>query len=790
MADHLRLPEPRSLDSRRRRGGAQDETRVPPNPLSHGNRLTRELAAALSATPRVVVEGVDPRSVFKIRASSRLRDAQLRPRGLVFLGDTQDWTYFVVPDDTDATKVQADLANYKGESGRPVLAEFFGTIGEIAAYGPEDRRGPGVPEQLAAVEGELIVDIVLWPSKDALEARARLDDVDRVLQQFQGTRLTSDDRPLTTMVRARLSSDGVDAMLQLMVVERVRTPLTPFLEPSDWITATLESLEIPEPIEVAVGVIDDGVQSGHALLAGLVTGEVAIPDSRPWATPGSHGTMVAGLAAYGDFELALRDGSTLPQPARLVVARVLEPHPIFTDRTWFPTDLPEHLASERAIRALSERGVRVINMSIADPDAYSGPHVGLWTETIDQLVRELDIVVVISAGNRQFAADGAMGDGGHVHTGYPTYALDAEARIAEPAVAVNAVTVGSIARSGASALPGGRSNPQDIAVAGAEQLSPFSRTGPGVNGTHQQGAIKPEFVHYGGNVVWTEFGTVNDRDPGTAAVSLAAAEGRLFGVGSGTSFAAPRVSRIAAGILERYPKASANLVRALLGISARIPAEAETQFTDLAERHRAFGYGLPNAESSRDSGGARVVMFHEGTIPVDTATIHPIPFPVEFVTGKADRTITISLAYDPPVRRQRREYIAGHLSLDFYRSVSADEVETFMRKQENETKTDLPKDRRRVAKNLVPGAQLCDGSTLQVRRWHAPAANSLLPDDTDTYYLVIKHYSEDWAKGLADAYEIQRYALAVELEDRTRTEIDLYNLVRQQITQIARLRVT
>lgn len=169
--------------------------------------------------------------------------------------------------------------------------------------------------------------------------------------------------------------------------------------------------------------------------------------------------------------------------------------------------------------------------------------------------------------------------------------------------------------------------------------------------------------------------------------------------------------------------------------------------------------------------------------------IHPIPVPIAFATGKADRVISVALAHDPPVRRQRREYTAAHLVLDFYRAMTLEEVEEVVRKQPSDVKVDLPSDRRRVIEKLGPGARTCGASTIQVRRWRAPSANSLLPDDSDTYYLVVKHFSERWAGWLAEQYERQRYALAVQLEDQTRVDVDLYAIIEAQVREQARLRL-
>lgn len=486
MPEHLSLPEPRHLDSRRSSGGGSNQDQNRPERGSHGRRLNRELGAALSATPRVIVEGVDPRTVFKVKANTRL---DIEPRGLQFLGDTADWSYFVVPVDENATKFREDLNEYQAGTGPGSLEKFFGNIETIERYGSGDRRDSGLP--IIESTDAITVDVLLWPSGNQTEADRRLKDVEVVVDATRGEVIASDRRPLSTMVRARVSGEGLDALVELMVVELVRLPVVPFLEPSDWINATVGDLSVGDPLDVLVGVIDDGVQPRHPLLANLVKYQNGVPENFQWRDPGVHGSMVAGLAAYGDIEQALQEHLPLPSPALLAISRVLEPDPNDTEATRFPSDIPEHRVIEDAVRQLHDRGVRIINLSIAARDAYSGPHVSIWTETLDRLARELDILIVAAAGNRPIAQSGEVENGVNARDQYPTYALNPEARIAEPGVAANVVTVGSIARSAASARPGGRSDPRDIAIAQVNELSPFSRTGPGVNGTSQLGRSSP-----------------------------------------------------------------------------------------------------------------------------------------------------------------------------------------------------------------------------------------------------------------------------------------------------------
>ncbi|MPY92711.1 MAG: S8 family serine peptidase [Acidimicrobiia bacterium] len=786
MAEHLELPEPVALPDRRS-GNAFGSTERR-DPVSHGGALRDGLDQALAAPVRRVVDGVDPRRVFKIRSSTRLADAELRARDLQLLGDTDGWTYFVVPDEASATELYRAIGAYAddgvGDASAP-LASFFERIDRIEPYGPDDRTTASLDAARTSRPWPLLVDIVVWPSPDQAEATRRVSDVQRALEQYGAALQGSDTRPQSTVVRTSCGEAALEAVLSLMVVEKVRLPLAPLLEPSSWLMAQAGDLVSHPPIDVSVGVLDDGVAFGHPLLSGVVVASYEFPENHAWEAIGPHGTMVAGLAAYGGFEEALAvGGGELPRPVRLVVARVLEPdgsgNPLSTH---LPSGQPDHEVVETAIRYLHiEHGVRIFNLSITDRFPYSGPHASVLTETIDRLARELDLVVVVAAGNRPFTLDGTTSDGAHTLDDYPSYLHDDEARLAEPAAAANVITVGSLGLSDAPVTASGVSYVDRHVVAGRNRPSPFSRTGPGV-----VAQVKPDMAHYGGDLVWT--GTnLNSQDPGASCVSLNIDhQDRLLRVASGTSFAAPRVANLAARVHARYPQASANLVRALLAVATHHPDGALTGMGE-ADLFRTVGSGVPRHDHAVDSFTNRVVMVSDSEISCDTALIHPVPMPEAFARGRADRSISIAMAYDPPVRRQRREYLGGRIKVDLYRNIELAELQVLMSRQDPDDPQALPRDRRRIQNQLRPTGTLALGSTLQVRRWTPKAAASLNPDDGDTYYLVLTHAREAWAERLPEDYTRQRYALAIELWDRERPEVDLYNLVQNQVRVPARVR--
>ncbi|MDP2710355.1 MAG: S8 family peptidase [Solirubrobacteraceae bacterium] len=775
MADHLQLPQPIPLESRR--AGTGFGERPNRNPGRHGKKLDEDLSRAITAMrPSRTIEGVDPAYVFKIRAVGPLAESALRGSDLQWLGDTKDWMYFVLAPGDDPTELRKNLSSYGAAGDQADEApgrSFFDSIEEFLPYDREDRRGPGLPADGDPLGEAIAVDVILWPSASVQAARARVAEVRAVLDQSDASAvLTADERARFTVVRARVDRDTLDDLLDLAVVERIRLPPTPRLEPSTWRNVTIDELPTPRVQQVApIGLIDDDVMEHPLLPADVLASRSAIPAAHAWLAPSDHGTMVAGLCAYGDVEDPLAGASDWLAYGPIHAVRVLEPDPQDQRRTRFPTDEPAYRVIESAIRQLHDtHGVRVFNLSITDDVAYSGPHVSVWSERLDELAHELDIVIVVAAGNQRPDDLPPQTD---VHGAYPGYLLNDAARIAEPAVAANVVTVGSIAHADAPQTFDGTSRPGDRAIAKPRHPSPFTRTGPGT-----ADAIKPDLVERGGNWVLDDTDRLRDPDYGVSIISLVRRDQRFFGVANGTSFAAPRVTRLAAAILHRYPDASANLIRALLGI-ASVPVNGPTSL-DAKDLRRIAGHGQPLVARALDSQGPRVAMTYEGTISANTVVIHPVTIPEEFARGGSWRTITVALAYDPAVRRTRREYLAGRMSFDLVRNMSIEDIKATWIKQPDDKalRLDLPKDARRP--KLEPGAQDSQDSTLQVRTLRR---RRLDPDDGDTYYVVVRHTSSAWTEGGE-----QRYALVVALEDEERVDLDLYATLAARLPVRVRLR--
>lgn len=777
MAEHLLLPNPRPLQSRRSSpagGGSPDRQRG-----RHGAYLRQQLRTARA--PRQLNAGVDPDLVFKIKAGARPDDSSFEGRGLQVLGETVDYTYFVLASDQGASLEQA-IERYvrTGE-----LRSFFNQIDDIEPYGPADRTGPGIADLDGSLRGEHTLDVIIWPSGTYSEAERRTRSVERIVGQSGGRVLLRSVSQRRTYLRVSVSSTGLDDILNTSVVELVRTPPVPFLDFRDWRNLDISQTSRTEVASEVVGILDDSPESAHPLLNGLVVSDESLaPPGYQWQQRGTHGTEVVGRVLFPDLHEELRDALPISAVGSVRVVRILEPDPSRPDRApRFATYAAPHDLVEEAIRHLhGTHGVRIFNLSIGYSEPFNDLHLGPLTETIDDLIRELGIVVVLPTGNAPADLSGRTPSGHHIIDDKPEFFFAPEHRLSEPGPAALAVTVGALALSGAPAELPGRIGWQ--AAADADEAAPFSRTGPGL-GANSRRANKPDVTHYGGNLVVSDTGNIVHNDMGASLISTSTrgSSGQIFATVNGTSYAAPAVARVAADVAYAYPDASGNLVRALLAAgSAQTPPAAS--LPELHRRNRVYGLGLPDVDRATLSDARRVTMTYDGTMPVDTVQIHPMPIPEAFRQGsRRDRVISVALAFDPPVRRQRREYLAGTMKFNVYRDVDPDELAEILQRQDPDDPNDLINDRRRL--NLQPGVNTFTHSTLQLRAW--VGRNSFV-NDNETFLIAVTHKAQTWARDDA-AYQQQSYALAATLEDRELATADLHQILRQQLRLPTRVRL-
>lgn len=797
MADHLTLGPPRATGSRRSGGNPQPVT--PVDRGEHAAELARRLAGLGLPHPGELqtdreggaeVESNESLLVLVFEGDKPISPTPFPGLSMLPLGETTGNALYVLSSAQARAKFAESLGWYGDASDwsdNKTWAKQLDAVSNIRLYGREDRRDSRLDD--LTFQAAEILDVVLWPSS-LINSRLRVKTSQRWIDDVAATVLAGsrrdpanreivrDARPDVAMLRVAADLQLFEALLDHPLVERIRPPLRPRITIADLRGAPLPSAAITATGE-PIGVIDDLVMD-NPYLTGIVRAHAEFSGSAPFGPPSSHGTQVAGIAAYGDLT-ALVDPAAgpLPTPHPIFAARVMDQDPNDSRRARVPG--PAHLQIERAIRWLHAQKVKVAVCSINDDDADTRALPSELTTMIDQLARETGMVIVVSSGNRSSI------DPLHWQDDYPNYLASPEGRIAEPGSAVNAVTVGALARRVDTGKPSHR------AIAHTTGWpSPFTRLGPS-RGRDNSGTAKPEFAAHGGNWAWDHqfdaLGPTNDA--ALSVVTLAAPGGpggRIASAVTGTSYAAPYVAHQVARIATRYPAASGNLLRALTALSARKVQR------DVIDASIVSVYGEPDAGRILESTPHRVVFVYEGEIELNDSAIHSIPVPEAFLGAGLEQKVAVALAFTPPVRRSRRAYVGASMEVDFLRNYPPAELAEVYRRQPTArdiadpdvleaAKHALPKNRNRIS--MDRGSGTLGSNTLILRR----GTSNWLADDSD-FHVVVTQGTDKWAEvDYPLGGRSQPYALAVEIAVRESAQVDLYAAARALMQPRVRLSI-
>ncbi|MFE6735572.1 S8 family serine peptidase [Microbacterium sp. NPDC057650] len=796
MADHLKLTH---LD-------AMNSKRVNSNYDPDAPRPNRGLRAT---TLRGILEGLESSRVFPaLDANGDLVDAEesessvgeivlkftgtqpfdntaFKGLGLVPLAVTDDKRYFALTDQ-DA---RSALVKLIGRYSKPddsldditkTLKDELAKVDGIDLYGRDDRLAPGLrfPEGDELVE----IDISVWPtslerSSDVSRGTARVARIVDLLDMHSERNplvrtLAHDSRdPDRLKVHAVVDSIAIEDLAEHQLVEKLRGPLAVRVTQE-----TLQKLVMPSDVLLpegeAIGIIDDLVVDANPWLHNVIIEQRSFPDDVTLGDHTRHGTEVASVAAWGDVR-DLLDSEFDGQPFPLYVARVAQANERL--ETQVHGDPSAQFAA--ALDWLAEHQVRIVVLALGESYADSGPLTSDLSALIDAKAREYGMVIVTSAGNIE-----------HTHVSdlrrYPDFLVDDTSRVAAPGTAALSVTTTAIAED--DAVDRAR-NPHAIAVAKAGSHAPYARSGP-VRGSRAAGRQKPEFAANGGNwaIDTATENLVTDAAELAVTTLIPPVNGRLFGSATGTSLAAPRVAHELAKIASRYPDASANLLRALLALSGA----RKHRKNDPKPSFLSSTYGVPSGADVLESSGTRVIFTFEGTMATNSHAVLEIPIPELFARGHSAREISIALAFDPPVRRSRKDYIAGNMEFTFVQREDLPAIQAAFAKQP--TRKERDEDPSQVffdpigGRALVPPKTTFLSDTLMRRSFYS--ANGGWDPNDDDYFVVITHEHSRWTRPQKNQYKEQAFAVAVEIRDHDRLDIDLYAEAQARLRDRARTR--
>ena len=689
---------------------------------------------------------------------------------------------------------------------------LFDSLEHIGSVTAEDRLGGRLRKEGFPEKDEYYFDVDLWhpgSQEELPEARKQLD----IIIDGTGARRTDFREVAGTLLLARIygTDETVKSILEYDRVARVDLP--PILpQPEftifDQVHSPSEPFDISEDMPLAC-VVDSGVVSGHPLLRGLIVGYNNIESGEPTEVDQvGHGTHVAGIVAYGDVHSCLQSNQWIPL-VRLLNAKVMrrgqDNQAEFADENRVETQVTK--AIEWGIK---EHGCRIFNLSLGNSDLpfYGGRQLP-WALALDELALKYDVVIVVSAGNVTNPLIPSVNTTEEFQRNILGNLTTKKHALIDPACAANVITVGSLARtdspSEAVALryPGDRT---PLVGSPPDCPSPFTRTGhyqDKGNGIHRM--VKPEVVAYGGNYCldpvkgqrWVK------NEPNLGEPSLAhdyATTGRLLKAASGTSFSAPYVTHVAALVenslqlgLYEGRSFSSNLIRALVVHSANVGDSAidwiSAGLSDPdaeSAKLRTVGFGKPSVDKAVFSSDNRVVLIADDEILENHIHLYELEIPEAFILESGDRFIRATLAYDPPVRGTRKEYLSRTMWFELYRGLPAESIiEAMSKTTDGSRPPKLPSVNK--AKSRPPHSQLT-WSTVQStvfagKRKEKFNYRPFGPNTPATFHILVgctKRFESELS-------EIQRYSIVVSLE-HSNEEVKIYNEVRQRISQRVRIR--
>lgn len=468
---------------------------------------------------------------------------------------------------------------------------------------------------------------ISFPERDVILALSDEATIERLIQNSDA------------VAELRLAKDTPTLFLEMRAVEQ-----------ADWAANLADRLTPPAATAPAVCILDSGATQTHPLIEpGLDPSDQhtndagwGVSDSSFW---NGHGTLMAGVALYGDVEAALSHASPVRLGHRIETVKILPPAG--------QNDPDLYGAITGAGIALAEaqapRRRRVICMAVTSEVGLGRGRPSSWSAAVDQLCYgggDRRRLIVLAAGNLRGDINAAE---------YPDR-NDLE-EVESPAQAWTPVVFGACTDKIVITHPDYDSW---LPVAPAGELSPASRTS-GV--WDRQWPIRPDVVFEGGNFAHDGVNPASAIDDLQLVSTHYRPNERLFDAFGDTSCAAALGANLSAGIMTARPELWPETVRSLIVHSAEwTPAmrarfdSAPSQAQKLAMLRR-YGWGVPDLPRALLSAANDATLIVEDAllpfrrdgsqIKTRDMNLHRLPWPrAELAAlGNLDVEFRITLSY-------------------------------------------------------------------------------------------------------------------------------------------------
>ncbi|MEK7274153.1 MAG: S8 family peptidase, partial [Candidatus Desantisbacteria bacterium] len=376
---------------------------------------------------------------------------------------------------------------------------------------------------------------------------------------------------------------------------------------SQWVDNLLGRLQIV-PSNVKVCLLDSGVNNGHRLLQPVLDAQNCLTVDQEWGTDdhgigSGHGTLMAGIIAYGDFERALLAQGKISISHNLCSVKILPR--TGSNKKELYGDITKQAISRAEIQ--NPELFILYCMAVTTSEDIDKGRPSSWSGAIDELSYgegEKQRLILISAGNMNDQND---------WKNYPD--SNYISSVHNPAQSWNALTVGAYTEKITINDPQFNGS-QIIAPAGG--LSPFSTTSLI---WADKWPIKPEVVFEGGNLLKDASNHLYEHEDLCLLSTSKNLQTRQFDAFNATSAATAQAAWFASQIAVKYPNAWPETIRGLMVHSAKWNDEMIRQIgsnlqkkKDYRNLMRVFGYGKPDISTALYSSESAFTMILQENI--------------------------------------------------------------------------------------------------------------------------------------------------------------------------------
>ena len=560
---------------------------------------------------------------------------------------------------------------------------------------------------------------------------------------------------------------------------------------AEWVAEARQRLSPPSPAANAVCLLDSGVNHEHPLLQPVVAQDGLESYEPAWGTADDtirpHGSMMAGIAAFGDLTKVLLSTGPI-QPAHWV-----ESVKMINSSAPQQPHLYGHVTRQSIsrIEIAAPRRPRVFSMQVTDPNTAERGRPTSWSAALDELSSgygeegNQKRLIFVSAGNV------------HVERSDEYPAKNETEQIHDPNQAWNAVSVGGFTDKAVLSDPtwaGWR----PLAARGG--LAPASSTS--LIWDHDW-PLKPDIVLEAGNrIAEPETGVIDRHGDVELLTTNANWRSRLLTTTGDTSAAAAEAARYAALIQAAYPGLWPETIRALLVHSAtwtsqmldrRLPAMiGKVEWKRIL---RTYGFGVPNLAAALRSARSAVTLLcqdelqpfllEDGVVRTNELRFHNLPWPRQVLQtlGETPVEMRVTLSYfiepNPGPRLPTNRYRYGSCNLRFDVRRSTESEAEFRARINAEARTDDEDGAgtESDSSEWLLGAKLRHRGSLHSDVWQGTAA-----DLAQKNHIAVFPLNGWWRlrKHLRQYHRRLRYALVVSIRTPA-VGVDLYTPVETEI---------